>query len=201
MNILLHICCAPCAIYPIEQIRGEGHLVAGFFYNPNIHPYNEYNNRKLALEEYCRNHAFNVIYAEYDIEKYFQEVAYNEDPRNRCPICWWIRLEKAAEFAMRNGFDAFSTTLLGSPYQDHKIIKSLSEDISDKTKVKFYYRDFRIGFRDAHNRAKEEGLYCQKYCGCLFSEKERYIKVAVGQKAEKGPTAAKRHERQITGAR
>lgn len=176
MNILLHICCAPCAIYPVEELKKEGHRIAGFFYNPNIHPYSEYLKRKAEVEKYSKEIGLNVIYADYDIQDYFQYIVYNETPENRCPVCWWLRLERAAKFAAENGFDAFTTTLLGSIYQDQELIKTLGEDIAKKAGLKFYFKDFQVGFKKAHEIAKKKGMYCQNYCGCLFSEKERLEK-------------------------
>jgi len=173
MNILLHICCAPCAIFPIEAMVKEKHRMAGFFYNPNIHPYSEYLKRKDALEKYSKEAGINVIYPEYDVERYFQHIVYNEDIRNRCPVCWWLRLLSTAKFAKENGFDAFTTTLLGSPYQDHEMLKIIGEDVAKKTEVGFFYMDFRTGFKDGQERAKEKGIYRQNYCGCIFSEKEK----------------------------
>lgn len=172
MNILLHICCAPCSIFPIEMMRGEKHRIAGFFYNPNIHPYSEYLKRKESVEKYSKEVGLNVIYADYDVENYFQNIIYDETMRNRCPVCWWMRLLKAAKFAKENGFDAFTTTLLGSPYQDHEMLKIIGEDIAKKSEVGFFYMDFRTGFRDGQEKAKEKGLYRQNYCGCIFSEKD-----------------------------
>ena len=173
MNILLHICCAPCAIYPVEELRKEGHKVIGFFYNPNIHPYSEYIKRKEALEIYSKESGLDVVCGDYAIEYYFQHIAYNEALKNRCPMCWWLRLEKTAKHAGNNGFDSFTTTLLGSPYQDHDIIKTIYNDVIKNSGLKSYYKDFRPGFRKAHDLAKEKKIYCQNYCGCLFSEKER----------------------------
>ncbi|MCM8790458.1 MAG: epoxyqueuosine reductase QueH [Candidatus Omnitrophica bacterium] len=176
MNILLHICCAPCAIYPIEELRREGHKVGGFFYNPNIHPYSEYLKRKESVQKYGQEMSLNVVVGDYDIEGYFQHIVYNEAIANRCPVCWWLRIARSAKFAKDNGFDAFTTTLLGSPYQDQETIKNLCEDIAKKIGVKFYYKDFRSGFKASHDTARSKGIYCQNYCGCVFSEKERIEK-------------------------
>lgn len=173
MNVLLHICCAPCSIFPVEVLRKEDHKFAGFFYNPNIHPYSEYIKRREEVEKYAIKTSFSVICSDYDVESYFQKVAYDEDVKDRCPGCWWMRLDKAAEFAKENGFDAFTTTLLGSPYQDHEVIKEICKDVAKKYGLSFYYSDFRVGFKKAHDMARSEKMYCQNYCGCLFSEKER----------------------------
>lgn len=185
MNILLHICCAPCAIYPVEALRKEGHTVAGFFYNPNIHPFAEYQKREEEVEKYARSVTLNVISEAYEIERYFQHISYNEDAKNRCPVCWWLRMERTAKFAKENGLDAFTTTLIGSPYQDQEIITGIANDIASRIGVPFYYHDFRKGFKDAHARAKAEGIYCQNYCGCIFSEVERVERIK--DKKEKKP--------------
>ena len=176
MNVLLHICCAPCAIFPFEELAREGHRVAGFFYNPNIHPYSEYLKRKSEVEGFSKESGLDTCYADYDIENYFRQTAYNEAPEKRCPACWRMRLEKTATFAGENGFDAFTTTLLGSPYQDQAAIKNIGEGIAKRTGRRFHYEDFRPGFKKAHERAKSKGMYCQKYCGCVFSERERYLR-------------------------
>jgi len=176
LKILLHICCAPCAVYPVETLRKEGHEIAGLFYNPNIHPYTEYLKRKDAVKEYAGKIGLEVHYGEYEIEKFFQHIVYDEGSGERCPVCWWLRMENAARFAYQKEFKQFTTTLLGSPYQDHRLVKSICEDISHKTGVGFYYKDFRAGFREGHKRAKDEGVYFQKYCGCIFSERDRYYR-------------------------
>lgn len=110
------------------------------------------------------------------MEKYFQYIVHNEAIQDRCPICWWIRLEKTAKYAKENGFDAFTTTLLVSPYQDQEIIKNIGGEVAKHAGIKFHFEDFRAGFRDSHNKARAQGMYCQNYCGCLFSEKERIEK-------------------------
>ncbi len=185
MNILLHICCAPCSIYPIESIEAKGHRIAGYYYNPNIHPYSEYLKRKEEADKYSKEVGINLMAGEYDLEKYFQFVNYNEKPENRCPMCWWMRLEESAKFAKENGFEAFTTTLLGSPYQDHDVIKNIAEDVAQKAGIKFYYEDFRPGFKKALGEAKSKAIYCQNYCGCIFSEKERLEKKASAHGKEK----------------
>ena len=180
MNILLHICCAPCAIYPVDRLRADGHTTAGLFYNPNIHPYSEYLKRQSETAKLAEERALNVINCGYDIEDYFQHIVYNEAPRNRCPVCWWIRMAKTAKSAKIGGFDAFTTTLLGSPYQDHDVLKRICEDTAQRIGVGFYYHDLRTGFKKAHETARAKGMYCQNYCGCIFSEKERIEKKSKG---------------------
>lgn len=180
MRVLLHICCAPCAIFPIEEIKKDGGYPFGFFYNPNIHPYSEYLKRKAEVERYAKEISLSVTYADYNIEDFFSHIVYNEALKDRCPICWWLRLEKTAAFAKDKGFDAFTTTLLSSPYQNQDVIKNICENIAKRFALNFYYRDFRHGFREAHNIARAKGMYCQNYCGCVFSEKERLEKKLKG---------------------
>jgi len=175
MRLLLHICCAPCAIYPLEELRGEGFdSITGFFYNPNIHPYTEYIRRKTALEEYSGRHDLPVIFRDYNLTDYFRGVAQNEEAPARCRLCWRMRLNESALFGSRNGYDAFTTTLLVSPYQDHDLIKEIGREAAENCGIDFIYREFRKGFRKAQDDARREGLYRQKYCGCIFSERERY---------------------------
>jgi len=177
MNILLHICCAPCEIYPLEALRGGGHTIAGYFYNPNIHPYSEYLKRKAEVEKFSKESAVNVTYADYELMEYFRYVVDDEDRKDRCPICWWLRISRAALFAKEHSFDAFTTTLLGSPYQDHGVLRNICEDVAKELGIKFYYEDFRAGFNAARAEAKKRSMYMQNYCGCLFSEKERIEKI------------------------
>jgi hypothetical protein len=173
MNILLHICCAPCSIYPVAELKKKGHRIAGYFYNLNIHPYSEYLKRKTEADKYSKEAGLNMITGEYDVEKYFQYIAHNEAYKDRCMTCWWMRLGRSAKFAKENGFEAFTTTLLGSPYQDHEILRRIGEDVAEKAGIKFYYEDFRPGFKGSLEEARSKGIYCQNYCGCIFSEKER----------------------------
>lgn len=174
-------------MYPVEELRKSGHQAAGFFYNPNIHPYSEYLKRRSEVEKYAKEAGLNVIYGEYDIETYFQHIVYNEAASNRCPVCWWMRMGRSATFAAQNGFEAFTTTLLGSPYQDVDTIKHIGEDVARAKGLKFYCADFRQGFKAAHELAKSKGIYCQNYCGCLFSEKERFEKRGKADGKEKKP--------------
>jgi len=174
MKLLLHICCGPCALYPIKKLLGgKFDKITGFFYNPNIHPPSEYKRRKDALSEAASKIGFEVIIPDYKMEEYFRPVLSKEDSPERCLLCWELRLSETANFAKGNGFDAFTTTLLISPYQDHEKVKKIGEELSIKRGVQFYYQDFRPGFKDSQEQAKKENLYRQKYCGCVFSELDR----------------------------
>ncbi|WP_027718158.1 epoxyqueuosine reductase QueH [Desulfovirgula thermocuniculi] len=177
MRILLHICCAPCAIYPVDFLRREGHGVHGYFFNPNIHPYTEWERRKAALQRYAEEQGLPVIYEpEYRPEDYLRLVVFRE--AQRCQFCYALRLGQAVRVARRGGFEAFTTTLLVSPYQKHETIREIGQALGEEYGVPFYYVDFRPGYKEAVARSREMGLYRQQYCGCLFSEKERYCRRA-----------------------
>lgn len=171
MKLLLHICCAPCLIHPLKVLSAEGFQVTGFFYNPNIHPQAEYIRRKEALA--LLNPGIEIIYPEYYPQEFFRAVNLKEEPALRCLLCWRERLKKTAQAAKESGAGYFSTTLLVSPYQDQEALKRIGSEVSKEEGVGFYYADFRPGFRDAHNQARALGIYCQRYCGCIYSEIER----------------------------
>lgn len=173
MKLALHTCCAPCAIYPTQEAKSENLSVTGFFYNPNIHPSPEYIKRKKECEEYFKSENIEFISPEESVLDFFNATAEKEIPPQRCAACWEMRLRKTATFAKEKGFDAFTTTLLGSPYQDHGKLKDICEKLSKEYGIPFYYKDFRLGFRDAHKVARMRGIYCQNYCGCVFSVVER----------------------------
>lgn len=178
MKLLLHTCCAPCLIYPLSILKQEGIETRGFFYNPNIHPYSEYTKRFNAVMDYAKEIGLELIAIDsaYSVEDYFREISFKEEKPQRCNICWTLRLKKTAKIAKENNFDYFSTTLLVSPYQDQGVLRDIGAEVSEEIDVEFYYRDFREGFRASHNEAKSKGIYTQKYCGCIFSERERYAK-------------------------
>lgn len=175
MKLLLHMCCAPCSIYPIRILRQEHYDVIGFFYTSNIHPYTECLKRQRTLVDYADQIDTKVIISDnYDIESFLRNVAYRE--KNRCLFCYQVRLQATARIAKRGKFDAFSTTLLYSKFQKHDLIKSIGQDISQEVGIPFYYQDFRSGWKEGVDTSKRLGMYRQQYCGCIFSEKDRYYR-------------------------
>ncbi len=171
---LLHICCAPCSVMCIESLRGEEIEPHGFWYNPNIHPYTEYRARKNTLVEYAQKISMSLtVENTYGLREFVKNVA--DDIDGRCSYCYEVRLEKAAEFAAANGFSSFTTTLLISPYQKHDLIAETAKKCGERHGVEFLYRDFRPLFREGQQKAREAGMYMQKYCGCIFSEEDRYL--------------------------
>lgn len=174
MNLLLHICCAPCAVFPVQELRSSGMQISGFFFNHNIHPYLEYRKRLETVQEYSALVELEVIYRdEYRLEEFLGAVA--TDPEQRCLYCYASRLEVAAAEAACRGFDAFSSTLLYSRYQKHEMISELCRGFAQKYGVDFHYSDFRTGWQKGIDISKKLGLYRQQYCGCVYSEKERYL--------------------------
>lgn len=176
MKLLLHTCCAPCVIYPLERLRGAGFEVSGLFYNPNIHPFIEYHNREQAVQAYAKETGLEIISPEYEPEDFLRAINNKEINPGRCEICWRLRLRKTAEIAREKGFSHFSTTLLVSPYQDQELLKRIGLLVAQELGIDFYYEDFRSGFRKAHDQAKAKGIYCQKYCGCIYSMKPKLTK-------------------------
>jgi predicted adenine nucleotide alpha hydrolase (AANH) superfamily ATPase len=175
LKLLLHICCAPCTIYPARILREEGVELLGFFYNPNIHPYREYQKRLDALREYKKSQGLEVLVSEgYPLEEFLRGLVQSEG--DRCIFCCSHRLKAAAVMAKKEGIQYFSTTLLYSRYQKHDMIREIGEQTAREYDIKFYYRDFRKGWREGQTSAREAGLYRQGYCGCIYSEKERYYK-------------------------
>ena len=176
MKLLLHTCCAPCSIYCIDALEKENIKPDIYWYNPNIHPYKEYEARRDCLINYTNKIGLKcIVEDEYGLDEFCKNVINNLN--TRCTnYCYPIRLKKLFEYAKENGYDSVSTTLLYSIYQNHEFIKEYCKMLSKQYKIDFLYRDFRVGFWEEHNKAKEEGLYMQKYCGCIFSEEDRYLR-------------------------
>jgi predicted adenine nucleotide alpha hydrolase (AANH) superfamily ATPase len=152
----------------------RGDEVVGYFFNPNIHPYQEYRKRLDSLKQYSGGVGLKMIYRnEYLLEEFLKNVSHRV--RERCRYCYSIRLEATAQEAKRGGFDQFSTTLLQSTHQDHLLIKETGERIAREIGIPFYYEDFRQGWKKGVEVSKAMGLYRQQYCGCIYSEKERFM--------------------------
>lgn len=173
MNILLHTCCGPCALYPLRRLRAAAHTVTGFFFNHNIHPYQEYARRRDTAQQMADGEAMPLMVRdEYDLEGFLANVA--AEPEKRCSYCYASRLRAVAAAASGHGFEAFTSSLLYSRYQRHEEIRALGEQAGREFGVAFFYEDFRTGWQEGIRLSKEMGLYRQQYCGCIYSEKERY---------------------------
>ena len=174
LKILLHTCCAPCSIYPVEILRQEASEIIGFFYRHNIHPFTECQRREETLKNYAETIRLNVIYQkEYNPEHFLRQVVFRES--NRCTYCYHDRLTTAALMAKSGKCDAFTTTLLYSKYQNHDLIRSIGEAVEQSVGIPFYYQDFRIGWKSGIEKSNRLKMYRQQYCGCIYSEKERYF--------------------------
>lgn len=173
MKVLLHICCANCAIEPVKALREQNHQVTGFFFNPNIHPYQEFQRRLDTVKDYAARVELEVRYCEdYLLEEFLAQVA--PAPQLRCDYCYRSRLEAAARQAAERGYDSFTTSLLYSRYQQHEAIRTHGEALALKYGISFLYQDFRTGWSEGIRTSKAMGLYRQQYCGCIYSEKDRY---------------------------
>lgn len=172
-RILLHTCCAPCSVYCLDRLKADGFCPTSFFYNPNIHPYKEFERRLETLRAYSDMRGFDLIVDDtYDLDLFLSRAVGTGS--ERCSACYAIRLKRAAQEARDRRLDKFTTTLLVSPYQQHDLIAETARRAAEDYGVEFVYVDFRPGFREGQNSAREMGLYRQPYCGCIYSEEERY---------------------------
>ena len=173
-RLLLHLCCAPCAAYPVPALRALIPRLTGFFFNPNIQPDDEHARRLDALERFAPRLGLDlVIAAAPGADSWSAAVAGRGD--DRCRGCYELRLRATARAARRGGFDAFSTTLLYSIHQKHDLVRAVAEEAARAEGVAFFYRDLREGWVEGGRSYRESGLYRQRYCGCLPSKQERDV--------------------------
>lgn len=152
----------------------KGFEVFALFYNPNIHPLKEYLKRKEAFLEVANYFGIKTLCLDkdYNLEDFFRLTSFRE--KNRCFYCYHLRLEKSFYIARRGRFDYFTSTLLYSKFQKHELIKSIGKDLAKEGKVQFLEHDFREGWEFGQEQSKKMGIYRQQYCGCIYSEFERY---------------------------
>ena len=195
MNLLLHMCCGPCSCYPVKVLREQGIEPTGYFFNPNIHPYKEWDMRRKAAEEFAARSEMKIITDKHYMLRDFlrRALAAEQVENGRCRMCYTWRLEETARYAAENGFDAFTSTLFYSIYQQHELMKETAEHFAKVYGVKFHYEDFRPGWQEGIDMSVEMGLYRQPYCGCIFSEEERYSREL--RKARKKANKAKKRAR------
>lgn len=173
---MLHICCGPCSLYSIKKLREFDFDILGYFYNPNIHPYTEYRKRLEALEDVSRVLDLKlVVEPMYNVEAFFRAVSNNEEKPDRCTKCYELRLKAATEAAKRMGIKKFTSTLFYSIYQYHEQLKTVAEKVAKDSGVEFVFVDFRSGWEEGVELTKKLGIYRQRYCGCIYSERERFI--------------------------
>ena len=174
----------------MKKLREENFEPVGFFFNPNIHPYQEWRLRlktarefseKVGMKFFHENHyglrdflekTSSVVGKIFDADTFQNADGFHD----RCKICYAWRLSETAKFAAENNFEIFTSTLFYSIHQNHELMKKIAETFAQKFGVKFFYEDFRIGWQEGIDLSLELGLYRQNYCGCIFSEEERFSK-------------------------
>ncbi len=174
-NLLIHTCCAPCATWSFEKLILDGFLPVSFFYNPNIHPEEEYKRRLDELVKFSGLKNYKLVIKEDDPEIWFNAVnGFEEDKEGgkRCEICFRLRLEKTAEYAKENNFDGFTTTLTISPHKNSEIINQIGKNLQEKYGIFFLEENFKKneGFKKSIKISEKYNLFRQKYCGCIFSQ-------------------------------
>jgi len=178
-KLLLHVCCAPCSTYPVTALRDEFDVEI-FFYNPNIHPEEEYKARLEEARRYAEGIGVGFNEAAYESDVWLRATSgLKDEPEggDRCEICYRMRLGKTAKFAATGGFDFFATTLSVSPHKDADKINRLGGMIADMYSIKFHPADFKKdgGFKKSVDMSKKAGLYRQNYCGCVYSKEKKKI--------------------------
>lgn len=175
MKLLLHTCCGPCSIYPLEVLREQDFEVTGFYYRHNIHPYTECMKREDTLLAFAEESDLKIIIQKgYELEEFLRLMAFRE--KERCRFCYHERLMATALLAKSGKFEGFSSSLLYSRFQNHELIRETGENISKKLDIPFIYNDFREGWKKGIEISREKGMYRQNYCGCIYSEKERFYR-------------------------
>ena len=191
-TLLLHACCGPCSSYVIEYLAQIFDITI-YYYNPNIHPKEEYFRRLEELKKFLERfpqatqNSVKLVEDSYNPEEYFeatnvrQEVELQSEPEKgeRCRRCYQFRMKRAFEYACKNNFDWFTTTLSISPHKDSEKINVIGRELEEKTtdslsitsQTKFLPSDFKKkgGFLRSTQLSEEYGLWRQDYCGCVFS--------------------------------
>jgi len=180
-KLLLHSCCAPCLTHPLTELEKSFEVVA-FFYNPNIHPRDEYEIRLAEAKKYCLDKC-EILEEKYDPENWFAKIRGLEkepEPGARCQICYEIRLAKTVEVAAKLGFQLFATTLSISPHKNANWLNEIGEKLSKKFRIEFLKSDWKKkdGFKKSLEISKRENLIRQNYCGCIFSRQARNKKLS-----------------------
>jgi epoxyqueuosine reductase len=191
MKLLLHMCCGPCACFPVKRLREMGIEAVGYFFNPNIHPYKEWQHRLETAKEFSEKVNLEICIDEnYQLREFLNKALLAEKIQNgRCQMCYTWRLEETAKFAKKNGFDAFTSSLFVSVYQQHEVMKETAQTIAKKVGIDFFYEDFRSGWQEGIDISHKLELYRQPYCGCIFSEEERYSKALRKKRKEEAKLA------------
>ena len=172
-RLLVHVCCAPDATVAFERLSGEWDVI-GYFYNPNIHPSEEYAKRLTEFVQLGRAMGMETRQGEYVVDEWFEAIRglENEPEKGkRCEVCYRFRMEETARLAKFEGFDAFATVLTVSPHKNAQKINATGQELSEKYGVSYLQTDLKKkdGFKRSVELSRQFGLYRQKYCGCQFS--------------------------------
>ncbi len=174
--LLLHICCGPCAEYPLKVLREEGFgKIKGYFFNPNIQPPGEMKRRRESVERFARLHDLDLMVNDRCDEAVWRAFASDKKSRH-CRYCYHLRFNEAARMTRELGYDAFTSTLFVSPWQDQEAMTKAAEAAAERHGVEYLPRDFRSGYRKGQQMAREDGLYRQRFCGCIYSLGETKFK-------------------------
>ena len=175
MRLLMHICCSNCAVLPLSSMLDKGHGITGLWFNPNIHPEDEYDRRMNAVREMASVLAIDMEYrGGYGLEEFMRQLEESGAGRpGRCRVCYAMRMRETARECASGGYDAFTTSLLISPFQDHDLLVGEAESAARLYGARFHYEDFRPVWKDGQAIARGMGFYRQYYCGCVYSKAER----------------------------
>lgn len=195
-RILLHVCCGPCSLMPIVHLREEGWEPTAFFFNPNIHPADEWKKRRDAMRSVADKLEVPLLEEGNPVNpgRWVRALEGNVRQKERCRFCYRPRMERTAALARELGFDSFTSSLLYSRYQQHETIADEAARAAETQGSVFLYRDFRPWWWDGINMSRELGIYRQKWCGCILSMKEaleEQKKAAAQKAAEKAERAAR----------
>ncbi|MBP9615394.1 MAG: epoxyqueuosine reductase QueH [Aliarcobacter sp.] len=173
--MLVHICCAVDSHYFLERVQEEfpQEELVGYFYDPNIHPYSEYRLRYLDVEYSCKKLGIKLLEGPYNLEEWLKKVKGMEhlpEKGDRCTVCYDDRLDVTVQKAKELGHNKFTTTLLISPKKSQEKLEIIGNNLSSLTGLEFIYRDYKAGngAEIQGQKVKENSLYRQNYCGCLF---------------------------------
>jgi predicted adenine nucleotide alpha hydrolase (AANH) superfamily ATPase len=183
MRLLMHICCANCALFPLKALMEGGHGITGLWFNPNIHPEDEYERRLGAVRGLADMRGLEVLYrgghGQEEFHRALEARGAGRERPGRCGACYRMRMRETARECALGEYDAFTTSLLASPYQAHALLMSEAGAAAVEFGVRFYYEDFRPGWREGQSLSREAGFYRQYYCGCRYSKDERDIERAL----------------------
>jgi predicted adenine nucleotide alpha hydrolase (AANH) superfamily ATPase len=184
-KILVHICCSACLSYVDQVLNKEGFDVICFYYNPQVHGKAEYLRRKKDIEKYCSENNLPLISPNYDVQDFFQPIMPFQDKTSikfisdkkrwrlkRCQLCNSIVMTRTFDEAKQRKIEYFTSTMLVSPYKDHDEIWNVGLALEQQKGPQFYYQDFRKGYWNGRNYAKNHHMLIPNYCGCVYSSEE-----------------------------